>query len=84
MTGLYCAHELLKPNEPSTTCDKDALHINEAPGRDICADKDGLWRGFETDDGFSVDAASISHRSENLLHLFPVLTYSSLLSWTRL
>lgn len=62
ITGLYCAHELLRKGETPTSCELGDLHANERPGRDINSDEDGLWRNFEEEDGISVDAGPIEHR----------------------
>ena len=62
----YVAHELLRPGDATTSCAPDVLHMSEAPGRDIAAGEDGLWRGFLTARGtygdIVVDAAPIAHR----------------------
>lgn len=70
LRGKYAAHELLFENETSSaSCEEDALHENEIPGRDIRAGEDGLWRGFEQSDGFEIHAAPLVHRGKLVVRL---------------
>ncbi|KAL1755372.1 beta-lactamase-like protein [Schizophyllum commune] len=70
----YVAHELLRPGDATTSCAPDVLHMSEAPGRDIAAGEDGLWRGFLTAHGtygdIVVDAAPIAHRVPSFGYVF--------------
>ncbi|CAG8609601.1 3227_t:CDS:2, partial [Acaulospora colombiana] len=66
LVGKYAVHELLKKDEqPSVSCSEDLLHDNEAPGMDIVADEDGLWKEFLNDGDWSVDAGQIVHRKKS-------------------
>lgn len=72
LIGQYAVHELLQKGEsPSVDCSPESLHANEAPGMDIEAGEDGLWRDLMQHDEWSVDAGPLSHRSEYFSHLFP-------------
>ena len=63
LSGRYAVHELLSANEaPSVGCETSDMHWNEAPGRDIRPNSDGLWSAFETASGFTMDAGPLSHR----------------------
>lgn len=67
LVGKYAVHELLgKDEQASTGCNKEILHANEAPGMDIRAGEDGLWRGFakSSNGDWTIDAGPLSHRGE--------------------
>jgi hypothetical protein len=67
LIGRYAVHELLhRGEEPSVGCEATLLHSNEAPGMDIVAGEDGLWRDFASYMEWSVDAGSLTHRSTSL------------------
>ncbi|PVF96857.1 hypothetical protein CPB86DRAFT_708201 [Serendipita vermifera] len=78
LVGKYAVHELLKKDEqPSVSCSQDLLHDNEAPGVDIVAGEDGLWRDFLTEGDWSVDAGQIVHRTRCLGYVFKEKSFSS-------
>ena len=58
----YAVHELLTRQDFITPCTANVLHSSEAPGRDIFATDDGLWRGIVEGDLVSVDSGPIEHR----------------------
>lgn len=75
LIGQYAVHELLQKGEhPSVDCSPESLHANEAPGRDIEAGKDGLWRNFTQHKEWSVDAGPLNHTSR-LFSLFSFTFY---------
>jgi len=67
LVGKYAVHELLGEDEPpSTGCETEILHENEAPGMDLRPGEDGLWRRFARSQTgeWSVDAGPLEHRSK--------------------
>jgi ribonuclease Z len=64
--GKFRTHELVFRDDPKTSCDAVHLHENELPGRDIVCDEGGLWRAFESADGFVIDAGPLVHRGETV------------------
>ena len=68
--GAYAVHELLYEGETegSVPCDADDLHVNEAVGKDIHVDQDGVWRELlqegqaKNGKGWAVSAGPIEHR----------------------
>lgn len=71
LIGRYAVHELLeKGQSPSADCSSESLHANEAPGMDIEAGDDGLWRDLTQHAEWSVDAGPLTHRSEFLFLFF--------------
>lgn len=70
LNGRYAVHELLqKGDTPSAPCTPEEMHDNEAPGMDIEAGEDGLWRDVVAQDDWSVDVGPIAHRSKFSLSL---------------
>ncbi|KZV98871.1 hypothetical protein EXIGLDRAFT_606383 [Exidia glandulosa HHB12029] len=60
LVGKYEVIELLRDGEQYTPCNKEALHMNEALGRDIIANADGTWPSFETtSDGWTLSAGPL-------------------------
>ncbi|KAL1742795.1 beta-lactamase-like protein, partial [Schizophyllum fasciatum] len=70
----YTCHELLRRGDPITSCAPDLLHDSEAPGTDIHADEDGLWKDVLTARGtyadIVVDVAPIAHRAPSFGYVF--------------
>ena len=63
LRGRYAVHELLGPgDEPSVTCERNLLHVNENPGNDIRPDEQGLWRNVVSDKDWTVHAGPLQHR----------------------
>lgn len=71
LNGRYAVHELLqKGDTPSAPCTPEEMHDNEAPGMDIEAGEDGLWRDVVAQDDWSVDVGPIAHRTRCLGYVF--------------
>lgn len=71
LTGAYAVHELVPEGEmASVPCDLKHLHINEAVGRDIYPNRDGVWERivneapYKGQRGWSVTAGPLIHRGE--------------------
>lgn len=85
LAGAYAVHEISPEGESSATCNVEDLHPNEAVGRDIAADADGVWRAVLSEGngkqkkGWAVSAGPIKHRGGcslmTLLTAVPSLGY---------
>ncbi|WWC63315.1 uncharacterized protein I303_105915 [Kwoniella dejecticola CBS 10117] len=73
LAGVYAVHEILEQGEaPSTKCEEEDLHSNEAVGVDFVANEDGVWEDIlqqgngKGGKGWSVKAGPIHHRVPSL------------------
>lgn len=71
LAGVYAVSEFIQHGEkPSCGCKEDELHINEAVGRDLYPNEDGVWPNFIDESGhkgvrgWSVSAGPLKHRGE--------------------
>lgn len=71
LSGVYAVHELLEEGEQgSVDCDEGSLHVNEAVGRDIQPNADGVWPEIlqqgsgSSGKGWGVSAGPIVHRGQ--------------------
>lgn len=68
---MYAVHELLEGDEDcSVLCEEEDLHVNEAVGKDLHPNEDGVWPDVllqgncKSGKGWGVDAGPIIHRGE--------------------
>jgi ribonuclease Z len=71
LTGAFAVHELVPAGEVgSCTCNVEDLHVNEAVGRDIYPNAEGVWDHIVDEalhkgqKGWSVNAGPLIHRGE--------------------
>lgn len=76
LSGVFAVHELLHDGAlPSVGCGVDDLHENEAVGKDILVDKDGVWRQVLEEGnghgrkGWAVSAGPIEHRGKSVRNI---------------
>ncbi|GMK53605.1 hypothetical protein CspeluHIS016_0101910 [Cutaneotrichosporon spelunceum] len=69
LTGTYAVHELVPPgSEKGVRCSEAELHVNEAVGRDVLANEEGVWemivdeRPTKGSKGWMVSAGPLVHR----------------------
>lgn len=76
--GLYACHELLAPGDMPTSCQPADMHLNEAPGHDLVAGADGLWRDILAPSPASSSSApsSLQVSAGPILHRVPTLGYT--------
>ncbi|BEI90775.1 uncharacterized protein CcaverHIS019_0308450 [Cutaneotrichosporon cavernicola] len=69
LSGAYAVHELVPPGaEKGAGCSESELHVNEAVGRDVLANEEGVWemivdeRSTKGTKGWMVSAGPLVHR----------------------
>lgn len=69
LAGAYAVHELVPlGTEPGVGCAEAELHVNEAVGRDVLANEEGVWptivdeRSSKGGKGWVVSAGPLVHR----------------------
>jgi ribonuclease Z len=74
MADKYVVHELLTPTDEVTSCEPEAMHLNEVAGHDILCSEDGTWREIAQQKGtygsIVVDAGPIAHRDPCIGYIF--------------
>ncbi|WVR07503.1 hypothetical protein IAU60_004545 [Kwoniella sp. DSM 27419] len=77
LSGVFAVHELLQADDrPSDACEVSDLHSNEAVGKDLMADADGVWRDIIPEGsgrggkGWGVSAGPIHHRVPAVGYIF--------------
>jgi len=75
---MYAVHELLSPGDTPTSCATADRHLNEAPGRDLRPDQDGLWLNLLDQPASTSTARSSSLQvsAGSILHRVPTVGYS--------
>lgn len=73
LSGVYAVHELIPEGDlPSLKCHLEHLHVNEAVGRDIYPNDEGVWEHvvdeahYKGHRGWRVTAGPLIHRGRTL------------------